>query len=474
MRREISIKILILISVFIFGLVVFKLLQNDLIFRNTLGRIAITYYNASDANSNVAEADIIKTKRSFTSFDELNFIHWDVQFFKYISENSYGKDNTWPGIGTYAFSPLFPFIWRVSHLPAKYIALLNYLLFGFSIIILSSLFLSPDDFKTADRICLFALALTLPSVFSFYLPYCESTYIFTMSIAILGLIKNKYWLFFIGMIAFTLSRPSFVIFAPAFICSDVYFFILNKNLKLFLKESGLKLLPILIGVFITFYIQYLNSGSFFTMFRIHSQFWGHGFQLPVTITDWSTEGYGMNIFTICCIVVPSFLLVFFYFLKNAKGTKHPPISLFSKESNKEYLFVLSVIYFAGSFLFVALTQGGNLNGLHRYVFASPFFYVFFFILIRKIKTFHLKYVLATLAPMALLGYLLLIHGPYQHKITFLDMGYFLMAFTMVYFIGFYAWRPRIKIILLLLIICCNTLWLCYLYNHFLNNAFIIA
>jgi hypothetical protein len=474
MRRELLLKISIIISVFLLELVVFKLLQNNYIYSNTLGRIAITYLNTSNSESNIGSASIIKTHKPFTSLDESNFIHWDVKFFKYMSEHSYGKDDTWPGVGTYAFSPLFPFIWRISHLSAKYIVLLNYLLFGISIIILSSLFLSRDDFKTSDRICLFALALTMPFVFSFYLPYCESTYVFTMSLALLGLFRNKYWLFFIGLIAFTLSRPSFLIFGPAFICTDIYFLTLHKDFRLFLKQIGLTILPILIGVLITFYIQYIQSGSFFRMFQVHSQFWGQSFQIPVTITDWSTEGYGMNIFSICCVVIPSSLLILYYYFKRYAGPKLPPVSLFSKENRTEYLFVLSVVYFIGDFLFVGLTQGGNLNGLHRYILASPFFYIFFFLFIKKIKALNLKYVLGVLLPMAFLGYLLLIHGPYQHKVTFLDFGYFLLVFILAYIIFFNSLKIHARIVVLILIVFCNAIWLCYLYNHFLNNAFIIA
>jgi hypothetical protein len=473
MKREGLIKVSIVIAVFLLGTVVFKLLQNDYIFSHTLGRIAITYYNTTSV-SNVSEAEIVKTKKPFTSLDESNFIHWDVYFFKYMSQHTYGKDDTWPGLGTYAFSPLFPFIWRVSHLPAKYIAIVNYLMFGLSLIILSSLLLSPGDFKTADRICLFALALTMPFVFSFYLPYCESTYFFTMSVAIFGLFKNKYWLFFLGMVMFTLSRPSFLIFGPAFICTDIYFLILNKKLKPFLKEAGLKILPILIGILITFFIQYENSGKFFKMFQVHSQFWGHSLKLPKTITDWSTEGYGMNIFAVCGVVSPSFLLILIYLLKNFKSTKLLPVSLFSSETRKEYLFVLSVIYFTGCFLFVGLSQGGNLSGLHRYVLASPFFYIFFFILILKIRSYDYRYVLGVLVPMVILGYLLLIHGPYQHQITFLDSGFFLLVITLMYVLFFNSMKISVRYLFLMLIIFCNTIWLCYLYNHFLNNAFIIA
>lgn len=391
-----------------------------------------------------------------------------------MSENSYGKDNTWPGIGTYAFSPLFPFIWRLSHLPATYISILNYLMFAFSILILSSLFLSPNDFSKIDQLCLFALALTLPSVFSYYIPYCESTFLFTMTIALWGLFKEKFWVFFVGLIAFALSRPSFMIVGLAFICTDIYFLILNRNNKLFIKELGKKILPIFIGMLITFCLQYLHSGSFIKMFQVHSLFWDHNFQIPKTITDWSTESYGMNIFSICCIALPSALFLFLNLFNNYKGTKIPSVSLFSSDSRREYLFVLSIIYFIGNLFFVLLTQGGNLNGLHRYILVSPFFYVFFFILIKKLRTINVKYILIILVPMAFVGYLLLVHGPYQHAISFLDMGFFLLVFSMLYFVLFDKIKLPAKLSLLVVIILCNTVWLTYLFNHFLNNSFIIA
>jgi len=294
-----------------------------------------------------------------------------------------------------------------------------------------------------------------------------------MSLALWGLFKDKYWLFLVGLIAFALSRPSFLIIGVAIICTDVYFLLINKNFKLFSKELAMKLLPIIIGMLITFYIQYLNSGNFFKMFEVHERYWNHRFQVPVTLSDWSTEGYGMNIFSIFSIVFPSSLFILTYFLKNHEGTKVPPVSLFSIDTRRQYLFTLSIIYFIGNFLFVFLTQGGNLNGLHRYILVSPFFYIFFFIFIKEIKEINLKYIFIILVPMIFVGYWLLGNGPYQHEITFLDMGYFLLVFSMLYFILFNRMKPVFKITFLLLLIPVNTVWLTYLFNHFLNNAFII-
>ena len=474
MRTFFQIKIIIIICVFLFGLIIFKGLQNKSVFKYTLGVITFTNQHVGPANSFIQDIDIVKTKNPYTSFDEANFIRWDVGFYKYMKENGYGKDDTWPGIGTYAFSPLFPFIWQLTHLPASYISLLNYLMFAFSILILSSLFLSSKDFSKTDSICFFALALTLPSVFSFYIPYCESTFIFTMSIALWALFKNKMWLFYIGLFLFALSRPSFMIIGLAFICTDIYFLILNKDNKSFLKELGKKLLPIITGMIITFYLQYLSSGSFFKMFEVHSQFWNHNFQIPTTITDWSLEGYGMSIFSIVCIVFPASILLFTNWLKHRKDKLSQSVSLFSPDTRKEYLFNFSIIYFIGNFLFVFLTQGGNLNGLHRYILVSPFFYIFLFMLASKIRTIDLRVQLRILIPMVIIGFLALVHGPYQHGISFLDMGYFFLVLTMTYFILFNRMNMRLKIRLLVLLILLNTVWLTYLFNNFLNNSFIIA
>lgn len=473
MRNFLIPKIVIIISVFLFGLSIFKLLQNETIFNKTLGKIAITYLNTSDPGQTIKTTDMLKTSNPYTQLDNANFHNWDVQFFKFMAENGYGKDESWPGIGTYAFSPLFPFIWKLTHLPASIMSIFNYLLFAFSIIILSSLFLSAKDFGKFDQLLIFTFALTIPTVFSFYLPYCESTFIFTMSVALWGLAKNKYWIFFTGLILFTLSRPSFIIFGLAFIVTDVYFLILNRNFKVFIKELWLKIAPVLIGVFITFFIQYLYSGNFFKMFEIHDRFWKHYFQIPTTISDWSTEGYGMNIFAICCIVIPSGIFILTYLKKNFSLSEKSSISLFSEESSRDYLFILSIAYFFGNFLFVMFTQGGNLNGIHRYVLVSPFFYVFLFILLSKFKSINSKYLPLFLVSMVYIGFMLLIHGPYQHKITFLDAGYFLLVISMGYIVFYNSMLKPIKLLLLVVIVFGNTVWLTYLFNHFLNNSFII-
>ena len=92
----------------------------------------------------------------------------------------------------------------------------------------------------------------------------------------------------------------------------------------------------------------------------------------------------------------------------------------------------------------------------------------------KLKTIDLKIQLRILIPMVIIGFLALIHGPYQHGISFLDMGYFFLVLAMVYFILFDRMKMPVKIRLLVVLIFLNTVWLTYLFNNFLNNSFIIA
>jgi len=92
----------------------------------------------------------------------------------------------------------------------------------------------------------------------------------------------------------------------------------------------------------------------------------------------------------------------------------------------------------------------------------------------KIRIIDLKIQLYILIPMVIIGFLALIHGPYQHGISFLDMGYFFLVLSMAYFIFFNWMNMQLKIRLLAVLIFLNTVWLTYLFNNFLNNSFIIA
>ncbi len=84
-----------------------------------------------------------------------------------------------------------------------------------------------------------------------------------------------------------------------------------------------------------------------------------------------------------------------------------------------------------------------------------------------------NYLPTLLISLVYLGFMLLIHGPYQHRISFLDAGYFLLVATMFYTVFFNRLIKPLKIGLLTVLVLFNTVWLTYLFNHFLNNAFII-
>ena len=84
MKSIFSLKIVIIISVFLLGLIIFKCLQNEKIFNSTLGKIAITYEHISESLTHKQNIDIVKTRKPYTTLQEENFIHWDVIFFKFM------------------------------------------------------------------------------------------------------------------------------------------------------------------------------------------------------------------------------------------------------------------------------------------------------------------------------------------------------------------------------------------------------
>jgi len=94
MKAVFQTKIGILISVFLLGLIIFKGLQNQTVFKYTLGIITFTNEHIGEHNSFVQDVDIVKTEKPYTSLKEANFIHWDVGFYNYMRRYGYGKDDT--------------------------------------------------------------------------------------------------------------------------------------------------------------------------------------------------------------------------------------------------------------------------------------------------------------------------------------------------------------------------------------------
>ena len=106
----------------------------------------------------------------------------------------------------------------------------------------------------------------------YYLPYAESLFTLTLAIASWGLVKKKYWIFFIGAYAFAMTRPAVLIFIFAIIGADLRYLFVHRNFNYFFKEVALKALPFALGYFTVTLILYVYCGSWTAYFDART-FW---------------------------------------------------------------------------------------------------------------------------------------------------------------------------------------------------------
>ena len=230
------------------------------------------------------------------------------------------------------------------------------------------------------------------------------------------------------MTLFATSRPIFFNAGLAFVIAYILLFIKHKNISFFLKEVILKITPLIFGTCIVFYIFYLNSGNFFKYFETVERLWHIQFKIPSRLTDWSIEGFGMNVFTIFFILFLSAVLLISNFINKIKNSNQNNVTEEAKNDSdykREYFSNVAILYFLGLFATVIFFQNGSMNGLCRYVIASPFFYVFLFSLYSNYNQLNSKKILLFFIPASILSFLMLIgFEKYEPGLNFSDSGYF--------------------------------------------------
>ncbi|MBA3705655.1 MAG: hypothetical protein H0W84_07055 [Bacteroidetes bacterium] len=466
--NELLMKVALVIFIFCCTFLTFKALQKPAIYNITLKNITHTY------NRDVALKDVVwRVDAPYYYIDSKNSNRWDGGSYSNIKKNYY---NT--GDRDYGFFPLFPIVWNITGIDVKYIGLFNYLMFGISVILLSNFFFRNGNTSMVERLCVFVVSLVLPWIVIYYMPYAEALFTFIFALAVYGLIKNKYWLFFISIMLFAMTRPIFAIVGLSFVIMDVIHFINHKNPMHFIKELWLKLAPLLLGTFIVFFMFYLNSGSFMKYFESLTKYWNSNFSIPTEITDWSIEAFVMNVFAIFFILIPSSIIYVKYFMNQMRSqstNKLPSIFSGDTEFIKSYFFYNGIVYFWGIFTYVIFFQAGALNGISRYIIASPFFFIFLFYFYSDLKEIRLKTFLTITIPLLVASLIMLIS---QHElepaINFNDSGYFTFLFTLIYLFSFRFINNTLKVVSLAVLAVYNIIWITYLYNIYLCDGWIFT
>lgn len=462
-------KIYLSIGVLLFSFFVFSLLQHNKVYKNTLGKFSTNYERKETAEG----SQIVKTDRPFEDINKTNLYRWDAILYKSISDSAYINTDFYVK-ERLAFYPLFSFVWRATMIDSPVIFLFNYFLFAFSLIWILHLFKLND--KSTHFI--FVLALLLPPSMVYYLPYAESLFVFTLVMAIAGLVQKKYWLFFIGATAFSMTRPAAQIFIVAIIAADLRYLIQYKKIGYFFKEISLKILPFALGIFLVTLIQYLYSDSW-TAYFDSLTYWPVESGFTNKVLDWSVEGFGMTVFCIFFIALPCLIYAIVWGLKAFKkqAADEAPVSLFAGNLAwiEEYMFNASALFIAGNLCYTFLTSGNVLNGFYRYTVCVPFFYIVLFLLPQKIRDIKLTYKLGSvgllIACMAVF-FMNVIYGGNRFRFEYL--GLYVMLFFLVLLILAPYLSDKKKWLILAIIFIPAIVWHTYLFNMYLSDGWIFT
>ena len=468
MINKAGLKILILLGIFFAFTAVYKLLEKEQIYNSTLGKLTLNYQRVDSSGISM----IKEVNKPFSSFVENNAYNWDAKYYKDIHDYMYAGSGIFI-IYRYAFYPFFPMVWKLFHVNLHGVVLLNYLFFAISLLLLSSIFLKDSKSETF----FFTLGLLLPTAIAFYLPYAEALFLFTFVVAVIGLLKKKYWLFFIAMLCFSMTRPSAMILYIVFIIANFINLLHHKQFLRFLKECFLSILPIFLGWGIVMLMEYHYSGSW-TSYMYAGYLGAKEPYLHKKVSDWSMEGFGMTSFALFAIAIPAIIYVIIWGVSSMIGKKSESNTyLFSGDGEyiKTYLFNISLLFIMGTTIFNFLVGGYQLNGIFRYTMATPFFYIVFFQLPEKLKAISVQYKVSGLIILFSSIVLFLLSTDYAGDIfrfKYLGLYLLLLLATLAILEQYLPNKIRLFLIILLVIPC--LVWHAYLFNMYLSDAWIFT
>lgn len=445
---------------------IFNLLQNDKIYQNSLGRISQNYEKVEHGE----EYEIFKTSKPFQKINDQNFLMGDAGIYKCISERMYRPEQNCYGTVRAAFFPLFPLLWKLVNGSPWAISFLNYCMFFCSIAILVMLLLKTTF---TNKLIFYSVLITLPSTIIYYIPYTEALFLFTMTIASVGILKNKYWLYFLGFFLMAMVRPATAFILLSIWLAEILLLVREKDIRQFFKNIIFRTFPFIIGYFLAFFIQYRSSGSW-TSYIDAQKHWGGKIQFMDSISDWSIEGFGLSSFALFFVGVPSFILVISKLVKWEKILAMDSIKK-TMDYKIEYLGLISVFYLAGMFVFTLLTSGGSLHSYFRFTLTSPPFYIVTILFLNYVLENPIKPVIllfsACIALLSLWLYFVSFGGD---RFQFSFFGLYLFLATSFFMIVKINMSLRMQISILIVLIILSTIWNAYLLNDFYCDGWLFT
>ena len=445
---------------------VFRMLQEERIYLSTLGLISQNY----ERTGSWGNYEVKKVSSPYIEVTNQNLLSWDAPIYKCISERMYRAEEECYGNVRAAFFPLFPLLWKVTGASAKGISIINYLIFIVSLALLVN-YLYPSS--VTNKLITFALLITLPSVISYHIPYSESLFLLTMTMAAVGLLKKRYWLYFAGSLLLAMVRPATVFVLIAIAAAELFSLAGHRIILSFARQALLRSLPFLLGYFIAVFLQYFYSGSWDAIFQAR-EFWAAEISFSRGFSDWSVEGFGLSAFAMVFLILPALCFTLWLILRMRSRRARGFLDSL-KNHGHEYLFLVSLLYLLGIFIFTLATQGLNLHSFSRYALASPPFYIaVLFLLERSGRWSGRGFLTGYIALTALFALFLVLEDFGGGRLQFPFFGAYMFILS-----GFFLFlkdklAPALRVALLVLLILLNTVWNTYLLNIFISDGWIFT
>lgn len=295
--------------------------------------------------------------------NDTNLLFWDAGWYHSIAEKGYeyseiNQSNT-------GFYILFPAIWKLTHLGAWGMSVLNILLFAAGAGIMSCIF----RLSMSDKI----LWLTIPSFYFCFIPYSEGIFFLLGAIVLFALVRRNKYLIWASLFLISLVRPVSTVLLPAFLITEL---VTNdrrntiKSLGNFLLLYGL---PLVGGLAFFVWYQYYETGVWFAYFKQQEKHWGHEFAMPSLPFN---SMFGPKLLWLNAAAL------FIGFIGMCQMLYKGILWLFKNVVQEDKMLILSYLYLAALLLITILfnpiwgTFTTNVFDAHRYMFVTPFFWVF--------------------------------------------------------------------------------------------------
>lgn len=340
-------------------------------------------YNIGLASSLPAEADLCQ---------------WDAGVYQSVAKAGYYYHSTNDNnTGVYV---LFPWVWKLLHTSVVGMAFFNLIIFAAGFAIITSVCPVPAQHKI--------LWLTTPSLYFMWVPYSEALFCLLSAISFYGIVKNNKWLTWVALFLVSLTRATAIFLIPALLVME-----LLSNEKSEIRKSLRHYIlryasPVMSGLFAFAVIQFIYTAQWFPYFKEQTTHLGHMLSWPV-LPFYNAYGGDRITWLSALAMLPCTIAIVIVINKLYKWLKTG-----ASQGGKIWLLTLGylpVILFTMVFCNPKWGIGRtNLLGIHRYVFCSPYFFVFLYY-----TTYRTRYSLKHFAALLLLSNAVwLTMGSYWH------------------------------------------------------------